>query len=118
MKKIFLLAIVGSMGLFATTACSSDDEVPFEELTPNPNPNKGEQLKVVPSKQKLKVNTNVTFTTKSGSTTISDPIYYIDGEPTSSNTYTQKTIGTIEVQARRAGYQDSEVITIEFVQEL
>jgi len=124
MKKILFFIAIASFSTIGFTSCSEDDAV-MEIPTPNPNPNVNQQLKIAtdaPYIEDKKMYFKelgkgpVKFTTTSGSNTIADVIYYVDGVKINGNTYTHTTIANVKVQARRAGFVDSEIITVQFAQ--
>lgn len=123
MKKILFFIAIASFSTIGFTSCSEDDAV-VELPNPNQNPNIGEQLKItsnatyIEDKDVLfiKLGQSVKFTTTSGTNTIADAIYYVDGVKINGNTYTHTTIANVKVQAKRAGFTDSEIITIQFAQ--
>lgn len=123
MKKILFFIAIALFSTIGFTSCSEDDAV-MEIPTPNPNPNVGQQLVVTSNATYIKdknmyfseLSKPVKFTTTSGSNTIADVIYYVDGVKINGNTYTHTTIATLKVQARRAGFIDSEIITLQFAQ--
>lgn len=122
MKKIFFfIAIAAStMGFIS---CSEDDTV-MELPNPNPNPNLEKQLTLTSTGNYNKdkdmyfspLGMEVTFTTKEGTNTITDAVYYVDGVKIIGNKYKHTTIATVKVQARRAGYLDSNIIKVQFAQ--
>ena len=123
MKKILFFITIASFSTIGFTSCSGDDTV-VEVPTPNPNPNVGQQLKVTSNATYIKdknlyfseLNKPVKFTTMSGSSTIADATYYVDGVKINGDTYTHTTIANVKVQAKRAGFVDSELITVQFAQ--
>lgn len=115
MKKILFFIAITSFCSLGMASCS-DDETVMEKPEPNPNPNIGSQLTLKSDKDTLHVNTAVKFTAKASGTEIKDATFFVDGEPIKGSTYTKKTIGTIKVQAKRAGYLDSEFISVYFYQ--
>lgn len=124
MKKILFFIAIASFSTIGFTSCSEDDAV-VEIPTPNPNPNVGQQLKVTANTTYIKEKNMyfkeldkgpVKFTTTSGSNTIADVVYYVDGVKINGDTYTHITIANVKVQARRAGFVDSEIITVQFAQ--
>ena len=122
MKKIFFFIAITSLTI-GFTSCSEDDAV-MEVPVPNPNPNIEKQLTISSSATYNKdkdmyfspIGMEVTFTTKNGTTTIPDAVYYVDGVKIAGNKYKHTTIGIVEVQARRAGYLDSNNIRVQFAQ--
>jgi len=123
MKKILFFIAIASFSTIGFTSCSGDDTV-VEVPTPNPNPNVGEQLKVTSNATFIKdkniyfseLGKPVKFTTISGSNTIADAAYYVDGVKINGDTYAHTTIANVKVQAKRAGFIDSETITVQFAQ--
>lgn len=115
MKKILFFIAITSFCSFGMISCS-DDETVIEKPDPNPNPNISSQLVVKSDKAKAVMNTPVKFTATDAGTQIKDATFFVDGEPIKGDTYTKKTIGTIKVQAKRAGYLDSELISVQFYQ--
>lgn len=123
MKKILFFIAIASFSTIGFTSCSGDDTV-VEVPTPNPNPNVGQQLKVTSNGTYIKdknlyfseLGKPVKFTTTSGSNTIGDATYYIDGVKINGDTYAHTTIANVKVQAKRAGFIDSETITVQFGQ--
>lgn len=123
MKKILFFIAITSFSTIGFTSCSGDDTV-VEVPTPNQNPNVGEQLKVTTNATYIKeknmyfspLNAPVKFTTISGSNTIADATYYVDGVEINGDTYAHTTIANVKVQAKRAGFIDSEIITVQFAQ--
>ena len=123
MKKILFFIAIASFSTIGLTSCSEDDPV-MEAPVPNPNPNVGEQLKITSSgtyiKEKniyfVQLGSSATLSTTSGSKTISDAVYYVDGKKISGNTYAHSSIANVKIQAKRAGYTDSEFITVQFAQ--
>ena len=101
MKKLFYFIAIASISTLGFTSCSEDDPV-MEIPAPNPNPNVGEQLKISSDATYIEdldiffieLGKSVKFTTTSGSNTIDD----------------------VKVQAKRAGYIDSNILTIQFAQ--
>lgn len=116
MRKILFFFAVVSFGSLGMVACSEDDPV-LEAPVPNPNPNEGKQLRIVHNGDFRTLGSTAIFTAFSDSTPIPDAYFYVDGEPITGSQYTQSTIGEIEVQARRAGYVDSEFVIIQFAKE-
>src|SRR5690606_1762135 len=100
MKKILFFMAIVSFTSFGLVSCSEDDPI-VEAPVPNPNPNVGKQLKVSSSATYIKdkdllfseLGKPVKFTTTSGSQTIADATYYVDGVEINSDTYSQSTIG-------------------------
>lgn len=123
MKKILFFIAIASFSTIGFTSCSEDEAV-MEIPTPNPNPNVGQQLKVTANATYIQsknmyyspLNVPVKFTTMSGSNTIADAVYYVDGVKINGNTYAHSTIANVKVQAKRAGFLDSETITVQFAQ--
>lgn len=123
MKKILFFIAIASFSTIGFTSCSEDDAV-MEIPTPNPNPNVGQQLKITSNATYIQeknmyfspLSMPVKFTTTSGTNTIADAVYYVDGVKINGNTYTQTTISNVKVQAKRAGFVDSEFITVQFAQ--
>lgn len=115
MKKILFFIAITSFCSLGMASCS-DDEPVIEKPEPNPNPNIGSQLTLKSDKDTLHVNTQVKFTVKSSGTDIKDATLFVDGEPINGDSYVKTTIGTIKVQAKRAGYLDSELISVYFYQ--
>lgn len=115
MKKILFFIAIASFSTIGFTSCSEDDAV-MEIPTPNKNPNVGQQLVVTPSAKFIPLGQSVTLKTYSGSTEIKDAIYYVEGREISGSTYMHTTIANVKIQAKRAGYLDSEVITVQFAQ--
>lgn len=123
MKKILFFIAIASFSTIGFTSCSEDEAV-MEIPTPNPNPNVGQQLKVTANATYIQsknmyyspLNVPVKFTTMSGSNTIVDAVYYVDGVKINGNTYAHSTIANVKVQAKRAGFLDSETITVQFAQ--
>jgi len=115
MKKILFFIAITSFCSFAITSCS-DDETVMEKPEPNPNPNIGSLLVVKSNKAKAVVDTAVKFTATESGTEIKDATFFVDGEPIKGDSYVKTTIGTIKVQAKRAGYLDSEFISVQFYQ--
>jgi len=122
MKKIFFFIAITSLSL-GFTSCSEDDPV-IEIPSPNPNPNIEKQLTITSTGSYNRdkdmyyspIGMEVTFTTKNGTTTIPDAVYYVDGVKIIGNKYKHTTIATVQVQARRAGYLDSNNIKVQFAQ--
>lgn len=123
MKKVFFFIAIASFSLFSLTSCSEDDAV-MEIPAPNPNPNIEKQLTISSNASYNKdkdmyyspLGMEVTFTTTSGTTTIPDVVYYVDGVKITGNKYKHTTIAIVQVQARRAGYLDSNNIRVQFAQ--
>ena len=123
MKKILFFIAIASFSTVGFTSCTQDDEV-VEIPTPNPNPNVNEQLKITADATYIQdknmyfsqLGKPVKFTTTSGSNTIADVTYYVDGVKIIGNTYAHTTIANVKVQAKRAGFVDSEFITVQFAQ--
>ena len=123
MKKILFFIAIASFSTIGFTSCSEDDAV-MEIPTPNPNPNVGQQLKVMSNATFIKdknlyfseLGKPVKFTTTSGSNTIDDATYYVDGIEINGDTYAHTTIANVKIQAKRAGFIDSEIITVQFAQ--
>lgn len=115
MKKIFFFITIASFSMFSFTSCSEDDAV-MEVPVPNPNPNIGEQLRIEHNGAFRPLGTQAIFKAMSGTTEITDATFYVDGKAIPGKTYTQSTISNVKVQARRAGYVDSEFVTIQFAQ--
>jgi|SRR5690606_24207672 len=123
MKKLFFFIAIASFSTIGLTSCSEDETVP-EIPTPNPNPNIEQQLALssnatyVEEKDILfsELNKEVTFTTKSDSVAITDVTYYVDGKEIVGDKYAHTTIAIVKVQARRAGYLDSNILEIQFAQ--
>lgn len=116
MKKILFFIAITSFCSFAMNSCS-DDETVMEKPEPNPNPNIGSRLALKSDKDSLYVDSPVKFTATASGTEIKDATFFVDGEPISGNSYIKTTIGNIKVQAKRAGYLDSEFITVRFDQD-
>ena len=124
MKKILFFIAIASFSTIGFTSCSGDDAV-VEIPTPNPNPNVNQQLKIATDAPYIEDKNMyfkelgkgpVKFTTTSGSNTIADVVYYVDGVKINGNTYAHSTIANVKVQAKRAGFLDSETITVQFAQ--
>ena len=124
MKKILFFIAIASFSTIGFNSCSEDDAV-MEIPTPNPNPNVGQQLRVSTDATYIRDKNMyfkelgkgpVKFTTNSGTNTIADAVYYVDGVKINGNTYTHTTIANVKVQAKRAGFVDSEIITVQFAQ--
>ena len=123
MKKLFFFIAIATFSTIGFTSCSEDDPV-VEIPTPNPNPNVEKQLVLSSTATYIKdkdllfseLNKEVTFTTKSGSSTITDVTYYVDGVEIVGNKYAHSTIAIVKVQAKRAGYLDSNILEIQFAQ--
>ena len=115
MKNIFFFIAIATFSTIGFTSCSGDDAV-VEIPTPNPNPNVGQQLRIVHNGTFRTLGTQAMFQAMSGTTPIADAVFYVDGKAISGKTYTQSTISNVKVQARRAGYIDSEFVTIQFAQ--
>lgn len=123
MKKLFYFIAIASISTLGFTSCSEDDPV-MEIPAPNPNPNVGEQLKISSDATYIEdldiffieLGKSVKFTTTSGSNTIDDVTYYVNEVEITGNTYTHTTIANVKVQAKRAGYVDSDILTIQFAQ--
>lgn len=115
MKKILFFIAIVSFTSFGVVSCSEDDPV-LEAPVPNPNPNIGEQLTITHNGKFRPLGTEAIFEAKSGTTSIPDATFYVDGKALPGNRYSQSTIGEVQVQARRAGYTDSEFVTIQFAQ--
>ncbi len=123
MKKILFFIAIASFSTVGFTSCTQDDAV-VEIPTPNPNPNVNEQLKITADATYIQdknmyfsqLGKPVKFTTTSGSNTIADVTYYVDGVKITGNTYAHTTIANVKVQAKRAGFVDSEFITVQFAQ--
>lgn len=122
MKKILFFIAIVSFTSFGMISCSEDDPV-IEIPTPNANPNVGKQLKLVPNNTFIKLGQQVTFKAMSGATEITDATFYVNGEPIKDNKYilinegtNAPVVGEIKAHTRRAGYVDSEVVTIQFAQ--
>lgn len=123
MKKIFFFIAITSFSMFSFTSCSEDDAV-MEIPVPNPNPNIEKQLTISTNVTYIKdkdmyfvpLGSEVTFTTKNETNTIADAVYYVDGVKIPGNKYKHTSIATVQVQARRAGYLDSNIIKVQFAQ--
>ncbi len=115
MKKILFFIAITSFCSFAITSCS-DDETVMEKPEPNPNPNIGSKLVLKSDKDTLYVDSPVKFSAKVSGTEIKDATFFVDGEAINGDSYVKTTIGTIKVQAKRAGYLDSELISVYFYQ--
>ncbi|MBA5791642.1 hypothetical protein H1R17_10485 [Flavobacterium sp. xlx-214] len=123
MKKILFFIAISTFSAISFTSCSEDEPV-METPTPNPNPNVGAQLKISSDAKFIKeknllfveLGQKVTLTTTSGTTPINDVTYYVDGVKMDGNVYEHKTIANVKFQAKRAGFIDSEIITIQFAQ--
>lgn len=123
MKKILFFIAIASFSTIGFTSCSEDDAV-MEIPTPNPNPNVGQQLKVTSNGTYIKdknlyfseLGKPVKLTTTSGSNAIGDATYYVDGVKINGDTYAHTTIANVKIQAKRAGFIDSETITVQFAQ--
>ncbi|HLV51938.1 MAG TPA: hypothetical protein VKY44_08290 [Flavobacterium sp.] len=115
MKKILFFMAIVSFTSFGLVSCSEDDPV-VEAPVPNPNPNVGEQLRIVHNGKFRLLGSEAIFEAMSGTTQIQDAVFYVDGKEIPGNKYSQSTIGEVKVQARRAGYVDSEFVTIQFAQ--
>lgn len=122
MKKILFFIAIVSFTSFGMISCSEDDPV-MEVPIPNENPNTGQQLKLVPSVLFVKLGREVTFKAMSGKTEITDAVFYVNGESIEGNKYIMiyegtnaPVVGEIKANVRRAGYIDSEVVTIKFAQ--
>lgn len=123
MKKILFFVAIVSFTSLGLVSCSEDDPV-METPTPNPNPNVGKQLKLVPNATFIKLGEEVTFKATSGGTDVTDATFYVNGNPIKGNKYklvhegtNAPVIGEIKAHTRRAGYKDSEVVTIQFAQQ-
>src|SRR5690606_33899298 len=115
MKKILFLIAIVSFTSFGVVSCSEDDPVVAAPV-PNPHPNIGEQLRIVHNGAFRPLGTEAIFEAMSGATEIKDATFYVNGKAIPGNKYSQSTIGEVKVQARRAGYVDSEFVTIQFAQ--
>lgn len=115
MKKILLFIAIVSFTSFGMISCSEDDPV-LEDPVPNPNPNIETQLKITHNGSFRLLGSEAIFVAMSGATQIQDATFYVDGKEILGNRYSQSTIGEVKVQARRAGYIDSEFVTIQFAQ--
>lgn len=123
MKKILFFIAIASFSTIGFSSCSEDETV-MEIPSPNVNPNVGEQLKVTANanynaekkRYEIQLGGVVKFTTRSGSNVISDATYYADGIKIVGDTYTSKTISNTKIQAKRAGYVDSEYIIVQYAQ--
>ena len=124
MKKILFFVAIVSFTSFGLVSCSEDDPV-METPTANPNPNVGKQLKLVPNATFIKLGNKVTFKAMSGSNEVIDATFYVNGEPIKGKEYQllsedkspKPIIGEVKAHTRRAGYEDSEVVTIQFAQQ-
>jgi len=115
MKKILFFIVIATFSTIGFNSCSGDDSV-VEIPTPNPNPNVGEQLRIVHNGTFRPLGTQAMFQAMSGTTPVTDAVFYVDGKALPGSTYSQTTIGEVKVQARRAGYVDSEFVIIQFAQ--
>ncbi|WLD22978.1 hypothetical protein NU10_09630 [Flavobacterium dauae] len=123
MKKLFFFIAIATFSTIGLTSCSEDDPV-VEIPTPNPNPNVEKQLVLSSNATYVKekdvlfseLGKQVTFTTKSDSTAVTDVTYYVDGVAIVGNKYAHTTIAVVKVQAKRAGYLDSNILEIQFAQ--
>lgn len=121
MKKILFFIAISTFSAISFTSCSEDEPV-METPTPNPNPNVGAQLKIssdakfIEDKNLLfvELGQKVILKATSGTNTVSDATFYVDGVKISGNTYEHTTIANVKFQAKRAGFIDSEIITIQF----
>jgi|GEM_PF-3132004 len=124
MKKILFFVAIVSFTSFGLVSCSEDDPV-METPTPNPNPNVGKQLKLVPNATFIKLGDTLKLKAMNGSFEVSDATFYVNGEPIKGKEYqllsetnpAKPIIGEIKAHTRRAGYKDSEVVTIQFAQQ-
>jgi len=116
MKKILLFIAIVSFASFGVVSCSEDDPV-VEAPVPNPNPNIGKQLTIEHNGKYRPLGSDAIFEAMVDSSEIEDATFYVDGKAIRGNRYSQSTIGEVQVQARRAGYTDSEFVTIQFAQE-
>jgi len=125
MKKLFYFIAIASISTLGFTSCSEDEPV-VEIPTPNQNPNKGEALKLEPTgnnvtklpngKYYVKLGDAVTLKATSGTTAIADATFYVDGVKITGDSYNHGSIADVEIQAKRAGYLDSNTIIVQFAQ--
>lgn len=115
MNKFFFYIAVVAFSTIGFTSCSGDDTL-MEIPTPNPNPNVGHQLTIVHNGAFRPLGTQAIFKAMIDSIEITNAVFYVDGRVIPGKTYSQSTIGEVQVQARRAGYADSEFVTIQFAQ--
>lgn len=123
MKKILFFIAIASFSVIGFSSCSEDDTV-LETPVPNQNPNIGQQLTLTAnasySTEKKRyfsqLGNQVMLSATSGGSAVSDATFYVNGKEIMGNQYTSNTITTVTVQAKRAGYLDSNVITIQFAQ--
>lgn len=115
MKKLVLFAALISLTTLSTVSCSKDDDKTTELPNPNPNPNPNEQpLSLEADVETLYIGGTVTFQATLGGSPVTDAVYYVNGAAISGNTYTQDTVGTVTVIAKKAGNADSNELTITF----
>ena len=116
MRKILFFFAIVSFGSLGMVACSEDDPV-VEAPVPNPNPNVGKKLSLVHNGDFRLLGGEAIFMAEYDSMPVPNATFYVDGEPILGNRYTQSTIGEIEVHARKAGYEDSEVVKNKFAKQ-
>lgn len=117
MKKILFFIAIVSFSTIGFTACSEDEPI-METPTANPNPNITNQLvlKTNAANNFVPLGQSVTLTTTSNGSVISNVAYYVDGVKITGNKYTHTTIANVKIQAKLAGYLDSNVVTVQFAQ--
>lgn len=115
MKKLFYFIAIASVSTIGFTSCSEDDPI-MELPTPNQNPNITVALKLTPSDTFIELGNEVTLKSFVGNTEIKDATYYVDGVAIEGDTYDHGSIANVEIQAKRAGYLDSNIVTVQFAQ--
>ncbi|WP_060873987.1 hypothetical protein [Myroides odoratus] len=102
MKKLFMFLAVAGLATFGASCSSSDD-----------NGGDGGQKKdlVLSGKTDVKEGDAVTFTVKVGDKAEAGTDLYVAGEKV-SNPYTFAKVGEFKVQAKKNGFNDSNVLTV------
>ena len=101
MKKLFMFLAVAGLATFGAS-CSSDD---------NKNDDPKQKDLVLSGKTEVKVDEAVTFTVKVGDKAEAGTDLYVGGEKV-SNPYTFTKVGEFKVQAKKKGFNDSNVLTV------
>jgi len=132
MKKFLYIIAIASFVNLSLTSCSEDDTV-MELPNPNPNPNIETQLNISTSSESAYTGSPVIISATAGGNAVGDATIYInDVVIPNVNNYSKddlavtrtgdmyiivkKTIGTIKVYAKRAGYIDSNSLSILYKQ--
>lgn len=108
MKKIFVSLSLIALITFGTS-CSSDDSSDSKEITNE------KTLVLSASAYSIQVGKEVAFTVTDGTSAVDAQVYLADKPISSPMVF--NTVGKFQIIAKKAGYKDSSVITIDVVAE-